>query len=158
MAASHHVLLLGGNGKIAQILTPLLLKRSWDVTSIIRNPDQVPKLEKLGHGIEGSGKLNVLVRSLEDVTSVSQAKSLIDEVKPDYVVWSAGAGGKGAPERVRVTLTHSTILFHVALTVNIQTFRYCGDLLFETRPSSLIAMPPHTSSGRPSLRPRSPSS
>ncbi|KAI0170091.1 NAD dependent epimerase/dehydratase [Pestalotiopsis sp. NC0098] len=94
---SNHVLLLGGSGKIAQLLTPLLLQRSWNVTSIIRNPDQVANLQKLGES--QSGKLNVLVRSLEDVKSEAQAKTLIDEVKPNYVVWSAGAGGKGAPER-----------------------------------------------------------
>lgn len=98
MTSLHNVLLLGGSGKVAQLLTPLLLQRSWNVTSIIRDPAQIPGLQKLGEG--QSGKLNVLVRSLEDVTSEAQAKSLIDEVKPDYVVWSAGAGGKGAPERV----------------------------------------------------------
>ncbi|KAI0976922.1 NAD dependent epimerase/dehydratase [Xylaria arbuscula] len=95
--AAHHVLLLGGSGKIAQLLTPLLLQRSWTVTSIIRNPDQTANLQKLGEN--QSGKLNVLVRSLEEVKSDAQAQSIIDEVKPDYVVWSAGAGGKGAPER-----------------------------------------------------------
>ncbi|KAB5584943.1 hypothetical protein GE09DRAFT_9705 [Coniochaeta sp. 2T2.1] len=94
---SHHVLLLGGNGKVAQYLTPLLLKRSWKVTSIIRSQDQVQSLKKLGDN--QPGKLDVLVRSLEEVKSDSQAKSLIDEVKPDYIVWSAGAGGKGGPKR-----------------------------------------------------------
>jgi GDP-D-mannose dehydratase len=96
--ASHHVLLLKGHGKVAQYLTPLLLRRSWTVTSIIRNQDQAQALKKLGE--DQPGKLEVLVRSLEDVKSDSQAKSLIDEVKPDYIVWSAGAGGKGGPERV----------------------------------------------------------
>ncbi|KAI0410041.1 NAD dependent epimerase/dehydratase [Xylaria palmicola] len=96
--AAHHVLLLGGSGKIAQLLTPMLLQRSWTVTSIIRSPDQVAHLQKLGEESPG-GKLNVLVRSLEEVKSDEQAKSIIDEVGPDYVVWSAGAGGKGAPER-----------------------------------------------------------
>jgi nucleoside-diphosphate-sugar epimerase len=86
---SHHVLVLGGNGKIARLLTPLLLKRSWAVTSIIRDPAQVPDVEKLGSG-GTSGKLNVLVRSIEEVKSQDQAKKVIDEVKPDYVVWSAG--------------------------------------------------------------------
>ncbi|KAI8955726.1 NAD dependent epimerase/dehydratase [Xylaria longipes] len=95
--AAHHVLLLGGSGKVSQLLTPLLLQRSWTVTSIIRSPDQIASLQKLGEN--QSGKLNVLVRSLEEVKSDEQAKSIIDEVKPDYVVWSAGAGGKGAPER-----------------------------------------------------------
>lgn len=101
--AAHHVLLLGGNGKVSRLLTPMLLQRSWDVTSIIYNPDQISGLQQLGKkpaSADNYGELNVLVRSLEDVKSEAQAKSLIDEVKPDYVVWSAGAGGKGAPERV----------------------------------------------------------
>ncbi|KAK3313050.1 hypothetical protein B0H66DRAFT_569428 [Apodospora peruviana] len=97
---AHHVLLLGGHGKIAQHLTPLLLRRSWQVTSIIRNPDQVSAVEKLSADSGGGGgKLTVLVRSLEDIKSEAQAQLLIDEVKPDYVVWSAGAGGKGGLER-----------------------------------------------------------
>lgn len=92
---SPHVLLLGGSGKIAQLLTPMLLQRSWAVTSVIRNPDQVAGLEKLGEGQKG--KLNVLVRSVEDVKSEAQAKSILDEVKPSYVVWSAGMLCFGPP-------------------------------------------------------------
>lgn len=96
---SHHVLLMGGHGKVAQYLTPLLLQRSWTVTSVIRSPDQVPTIKRLGEN--QGGKLNVLVHSLEEVKSQAQAKSVLDEVKPDYVVWSAGAGGKGGAQRVR---------------------------------------------------------
>lgn len=106
MPGAQHVLLLGGSGKIAQLLTPMLLERSWTVTSVIRNPDQVANLEKLGEN--QSGKLNVLVRSLDDIKSEDQAKSLLDEVKPSYVVWSAGAGGKGGPERVSATTRKPT--------------------------------------------------
>ncbi|KAK7986907.1 hypothetical protein PG988_001895 [Apiospora saccharicola] len=65
----------------------MLLQRAWSVTSVIRNPEQVAGLEKLGEG--QNGKLNVLVRSVEDVKSEAQAKSILDEVKPSYVVWSA---------------------------------------------------------------------
>lgn len=43
-----------------------------------------------------------MVRSIDDVKSESQAKAVLDEVKPDYVVWSAGAAGKGAPERFEI--------------------------------------------------------
>ncbi|KAK4442065.1 hypothetical protein QBC34DRAFT_419292 [Podospora aff. communis PSN243] len=97
---SHHVLLLGGHGKVAQYLTPLLLQRSWTVTSIIRDPSQVPAVKRLSEKVEGKkGELNVLVRSIEDVKTTAQAKHIIDETKPDYIVWSAGAGGKGGPER-----------------------------------------------------------
>ncbi|KAK5988183.1 hypothetical protein PT974_12323 [Cladobotryum mycophilum] len=70
--------------------------RSWTVTSVIRQKEQVPAIEKLGSGLPG--KLNVLVRSIE-VTSDEEANGIINEVKPDYVAWSAGAGGKGGAER-----------------------------------------------------------
>ncbi|KAF5023684.1 hypothetical protein F66182_4250 [Fusarium sp. NRRL 66182] len=95
--APHHVLLLGGHGKVAQLLTPLLLKRSWTVTSVIRTSEQTKTIEQLGAGLPG--KLNVLVRSIEDVTSQDKAWGILTEVKPDYVAWSAGAGGKGGAER-----------------------------------------------------------
>ncbi|KAF4509181.1 hypothetical protein G6O67_005469 [Ophiocordyceps sinensis] len=91
-----HVLILGGHGQIAQLLTPLLLRRSWTVTSLIRTPEQIPAIEKLGAGLPG--KLNVLVRSLDAVDSQERAGAILDEVKPRYVAWSAGAGGKGGPE------------------------------------------------------------
>jgi hypothetical protein len=55
---------------------------------MIRNKDQVPNVEALAG--KQPGKLNVLVRSVEEVKSEEQAKAIIDEVKPDYVVWSAG--------------------------------------------------------------------
>ena len=88
MTAPHHVLLLGGHGKIAQLLTPLLLRRGWAVTSVIRTDEQVPAIQKLGTNNEG--RLTVLVRSLEEVKSEGDAKGLLEETKADYVVWSAG--------------------------------------------------------------------
>lgn len=106
MASVPHVLLLGGSGKIAQLLTPMLLQRAWSVTSVIRNPEQVAGLEKLGEGQKG--KLNVLVRSVEDVKSEAQAKTILDEVKPSYVVWSAGMSW---PFQKLETVEKLTILF-----------------------------------------------
>lgn len=88
---SRHVLILGGHGNISQALTPLLLQRSWTVTSLIRKQEQVAAIEKLGSGLPG--KLNVLVRSIEDVTSEDHAASILKEVNPDYVAWSAGTRG-----------------------------------------------------------------
>lgn len=88
---SRHVLILGGHGNISQALTPLLLQRSWTVTSLIRKQEQVAAIEKLGSGLPG--KLNVLVRSIEDVTSEDHAVSILKEVNPDYVAWSAGKHG-----------------------------------------------------------------
>ncbi|MCJ1416411.1 hypothetical protein MMC32_002746 [Xylographa parallela] len=87
------VLLIGGHGKVSLLMTPLLLHRSWNVTSLIRNPAQADEILAKGHGQPGS--IEILVRSLEDVKSSQQARSIIDVARPDYVVWSAGAGGKG---------------------------------------------------------------
>jgi dTDP-4-dehydrorhamnose reductase len=85
---AHHILLIGGHGKVAQRLTPLLLAKSWSVTSMIRNAEQKPAIEKLGQN--QPGKLDVLVSSVADVKSEADAKIILDQVKPDWVVWSAG--------------------------------------------------------------------
>ncbi|KAK4096383.1 NAD(P)-binding protein [Parathielavia hyrcaniae] len=113
MPAPHHVLLLGGHGKVAQLLTPLLLRRGWDVTSVIRSEEQVTAVRALaphlttrrddGDGDNSGeakvGKLDVLVRSLEAVKEERDARAVLEEVRGvDYVVWSAGAGGKGGSD------------------------------------------------------------
>lgn len=82
------VLLIGGHGKIALHLTPLLLSKSWNVTSLIRNPEHEAEISKLGEG--RPGKINVLVDSLDDISSDGDAKRVLDKVDPDIVIWSAG--------------------------------------------------------------------
>ncbi|KAK5989459.1 hypothetical protein PT974_10978 [Cladobotryum mycophilum] len=121
-SSHHHVLLLGGHGRVAQILTPLLLKRSWTVTSVIRVDEQIPTIEKLGAGLPG--KLHVLARSIEEISSQEEAASLLDEVKPDYVAWSAGAGGKGAPERTFKIDRDAAIHFINAATASLSISRF----------------------------------
>lgn len=69
-------------------MTPLIVGRSWHLTSVIRNPDQ--KATILEAGKNGPGKVDVLVASLEDVKSEGDAQNILDQTKPDYVVWSAG--------------------------------------------------------------------
>ncbi|KAI9372081.1 hypothetical protein BJX61DRAFT_466436 [Aspergillus egyptiacus] len=93
------VLLLGGHGKVALHLTPLLLARSWNVTSVIRNPDHESDILALARSPSAKGKLNVLVSSLDDIKSDADASKILAATDPDYVVWSAGAGGKGGPTR-----------------------------------------------------------
>lgn len=82
------VLLLGGHGKIALHLTPLLLARSWNVTSVIRNAEHEAEILALGTG--KPGKLSVLLSSLDDVKSQADAQAVLDKVNPEYVVWAAG--------------------------------------------------------------------
>ena len=86
--ASHKVLLLGGHGKISLKLTPLLLAKSWDVVSVVRNEDHKQEILEVGKG--QPGKVEVLVASLDDVTSEAHAKHVLDEVKPSIVIWTAG--------------------------------------------------------------------
>ena len=83
-----HVLLLGGHGKVALHLTPLLLNRGWSVTSVVRNPAHESEILELGQGHKGN--LKVLLSDLEAVKSPSDAQNIINTVVPDYVVWSAG--------------------------------------------------------------------
>jgi dTDP-4-dehydrorhamnose reductase len=85
---THHILLIGGHGKVAQRLTPLLLAKSWSVTSMIRTAEQKSAIEELGQ--DQPGKLSVLVSSVADIKIEADAKSILDQVKPDWVVWSAG--------------------------------------------------------------------
>lgn len=88
MSAPGHVLVLGGNGRISRILTADLLEQSWSVTSLIRDAGQIDDLKKIGDGLPG--KLNFIVKDLEDVSSLDKAQSIIDEVKPTAIFWSAG--------------------------------------------------------------------
>lgn len=91
------VLLLGGHGKVSQLLTPLILSRSWQLTSVIRDPAQESAIKSMGENLPG--KLDVLVSSIEEIKTQAQAQSIIDSTSPTYVVFSAGAAGKGGPER-----------------------------------------------------------
>ncbi|KAG6061288.1 hypothetical protein E4U17_002113 [Claviceps sp. LM77 group G4] len=79
MAPSQHVLLIGGHGQVTQLLTPLLLKRSWTVTSMIRSPEQGPAVKKLGEQLPGS--LRILVGSVSDVSTQEQAAAILEDVK-----------------------------------------------------------------------------
>lgn len=85
---SPRVLLIGGHGKVSLYMTPLLLSRSWQVTSLIRNPAHADDVRSAAG--KQPGQLDILERSLGEVKSEKQAQSILDEAKPDYVVWSAG--------------------------------------------------------------------
>lgn len=82
------ILLIGGHGAISLLLTPKLLSRSWSLTSLIRSPSQEPAILSLGAA--QPGKLDVLVEDLADIKSESDAAKILERVKPDWVVWSAG--------------------------------------------------------------------
>lgn len=55
---------------------------------MIRTQEQAPTIEKLGSGLPG--KLHVLVSSVSEVSTQERAAAILNNVKPDYVAWSAG--------------------------------------------------------------------
>ena len=85
-------LIIGGSGRVARQLTRLLAHppHSHTVHSIIRNAAQKSEIQELGG--------QPIVDSIEDATTSSFAET-IKRTAPDYIVWTAGAGGKGGPER-----------------------------------------------------------
>lgn len=95
-ASSPRVLLLGGHGKVSLLLTPLLLARSWHVTSLIRNSNKSEQHENeirdiaKEHGYPAAQLDVINDESLEDVKSEKDALRVLERTKPDYVVWSAG--------------------------------------------------------------------
>ncbi len=103
------VLLIGGHGKISQLLTPLILSRSWQLTSLIRDPAQKPTITALAK--DHPGKLDVLVSSIEEIKTQSQAQSIVSSTNPTYIVFSAGAGGKGGPSRTQAIDRDACIAF-----------------------------------------------
>ena len=82
------VLVLGGHGKVSLFLQPLLLAKKWDVTSVVRNTEHEDEILALGK--DKPGKIEVLVDSLDEVKGVGYAKRVLEKVRPDIVVWSAG--------------------------------------------------------------------
>ncbi|MCF8607395.1 NAD(P)H-binding protein [Gordonia sp. HY442] len=81
------IMIIGGHGKIALLLAPLLDARGDAVTSVIRNPDQADEIRAAG--------ATPLVLDVETATRDQIAEALDGF---DAIVWSAGAGG-GNPDR-----------------------------------------------------------
>lgn len=81
------VLIIGGHGKVALLLSPILAARGDEVTAIIRNPDHADDVAASG----ASPK----VADVETLDTQGIASVLSGH---DAIVWSAGAGG-GNPAR-----------------------------------------------------------
>lgn len=81
------ILIIGGHGKVALRLAPLLVVRGDAVTSMIRNPDHADDITALGATPQ--------VADIESLDEDALAELFRGH---DAIVWSAGAGG-GDPER-----------------------------------------------------------
>ncbi|AMD87105.1 SDR family oxidoreductase [Actinomyces radicidentis] len=82
------IVIIGGHGKVALLLAPILRDAGHTVVSLIRDADQAPDIAAVG--------AEPLVVSVEDATQQDITAALMGA---DAVVWSAGAGGKGGPDR-----------------------------------------------------------
>ncbi|WP_425859874.1 NAD(P)H-binding protein [Arthrobacter sp. TWP1-1] len=81
------VLIIGGHGKIALLMAPLLSAAGMEVTSVIRNAAQIDAVAATG-----------ATPLVHDVVSSSVAELADLFAGQDAIIWSAGAGG-GSPER-----------------------------------------------------------
>jgi uncharacterized protein YbjT (DUF2867 family) len=82
-----NITIIGGHGKVALLLTPLLTEAGHHVTSVIRNPDQADDVRAAG--------AEPKVLSIEDASVADLVEAFAGQ---DAVVFSAGAGG-GNPAR-----------------------------------------------------------
>ncbi|WP_169582677.1 MULTISPECIES: SDR family oxidoreductase [Microbacterium] len=81
------ILIIGGHGKVALLLEPILAAAGHTVTAVIRNPEHESDVAATG--------AQPLVADIE-AFDVDQLRNLLSG--NDVVVWSAGAGG-GDPRR-----------------------------------------------------------
>lgn len=81
------IVIIGGHGKIALLLAPLLTSRGDEVTAVIRNPDHSTDVAATG--------ASPLVADVEHLDPTALGEVLSGH---DAVVWTAGAGG-GNPDR-----------------------------------------------------------
>lgn len=81
------ILVIGGHGKVALRLAPVLAAQGDTVTAVIRNPEHAADVETAG--------ATPLVLDIENADTAEIADALRGR---DAVVWSAGAGG-GNPQR-----------------------------------------------------------
>lgn len=81
------IAIIGGHGKVARRLTPMLTAAGHEVSSIARNPDHADEIRSWG--------ANPVITDIEqlDVTGLANAFA-----GHDAIIWSAGAGG-GDPKR-----------------------------------------------------------
>ncbi|CEL04940.1 hypothetical protein ASPCAL06064 [Aspergillus calidoustus] len=84
------VLIFGGNGRVAKAMTSLMLARSWQVTSVIRNPSQEKYIQSLGDNQKGT--IDVISLDLKDLKDSGEVRQkILDNCSPDCVVFAAGS-------------------------------------------------------------------
>ncbi len=119
-----HIVIAGGHGKIALLLTEILAARGYAVTGLVRNPDHTEDIESIG------GRPIVLDLEQADVEHVA---GLLDGV--DAVVFAAGAGpGSGAERKDTVDRAASVLMADAAEQAGVARFLQISAMGTETEP------------------------
>lgn len=112
------IAIVGGHGKVALRLTPLLVEQGDSVSAIIRNPDHA-------HDVQAAGATPV-VADVEELDVAGIAEVIEGH---DALVWAAGAGG-GNPERTRAVDRDAAIRsIDAAVDAGVRRYvmvSYCG--------------------------------
>lgn len=87
MTEQKKVIIVGGHGKVALLAAPLLARAGYEVTSVIRKPEQAEDIRAV--------QAQPVVADVQAMT-VEELSELVSG--QDAIVWSAGAGG-GSTER-----------------------------------------------------------
>ncbi len=111
-AVWHNVAVVGGHGKIGQLLCAELVSRGDQVTAVIRQTAQIPRMRELG--------TDPLVFDIEGM----DARDLAPFFRGmDTVVFTAGAGvGSGAPRKRTVDYGGSLFAQRAALEAGVERF------------------------------------
>jgi uncharacterized protein YbjT (DUF2867 family) len=105
------ILIFGGHGKIAMLLSPILVAQGDTVTAIIRNPKHSDEVAQTG--------ATAVVADLERLDVTGMAELVTGH---DAVVWSAGAGGGSAERTTAVDRDAAIHTMDAALLVGISRY------------------------------------
>jgi uncharacterized protein YbjT (DUF2867 family) len=121
-----YVVIAGGHGKIALLLTRQLAMRGDRVVGLVRNPDHVADVEAQG-GV-------AVVADLESAT----AAELAEPLRPaDAVVFAAGAGpGSGAARKDTVDRAAAVLLADAARLAGVRRYLLVSSPGVDAPPSS----------------------
>jgi uncharacterized protein YbjT (DUF2867 family) len=120
------VAVIGGHGKVALLLAPLLTAAGDEVTSIFRNPEHSPDVAATG--------ARPVVADVETLGTQDLAALITGQ---DAVVWAAGAGG-GDPRRTYAVDRDAAIRsMDAAVVVGVR--RYVMVSYFGSRPDHGVA-------------------
>lgn len=105
------VIIIGGHGKVARLLAPLLHERGDEVTSVIRNPDHTDAVAATG--------AHPVVADVEQLGTEELTELLRGQ---DAVVWSAGAGGGNPPRTYAVDRDAAIRTIDAAAAAGVERF------------------------------------